>query len=76
MVNRYQPLSDRQMKVLKPMPSAKDLTLAPARARLLLELAAAGLGIEPRALDRAIWLHESPSEPGPSRIGASVAPAP
>ncbi len=32
--------------------------------------------VEPRTLDRAIWLHESPSERGPSRIGPSVASAP
>jgi len=41
----------------------EDRTLALARTRQLLELAAADLGVEPRALDRAIWLHESPSEP-------------
>jgi hypothetical protein len=38
-------------------------TLAPARIRQLLEFAAADLAVEPRALDRAIWLHESPSSP-------------
>ncbi|WP_458113869.1 hypothetical protein M1D88_07230 [Arthrobacter sp. R1-13] len=51
-------------------------SLAPARVRQLLELAAADLGVEPGTLDRAIWLHESPSEPGPSRIGESFATAP
>ncbi|WP_411375743.1 hypothetical protein ACLH0K_05075 [Arthrobacter sp. MPF02] len=41
----------------------EDHMLTPARARQLLELAAAELAVEPRALDRAIWLHESPSSP-------------
>lgn len=39
----------------------EERRLAPARARQLVELAAAELGVEPRDLDRAIWLHESPS---------------
>jgi hypothetical protein len=34
----------------------------PARTRQLLQLAAATLNVEPRDLDRAIWLHESPSK--------------
>jgi hypothetical protein len=36
--------------------------LTPARTRDLLQLAAAELNVEPRDLDRAIWLHESPSK--------------
>lgn len=36
--------------------------LTPARTRQLLQLAAAELNVEPRDLDRAIWLHESPSK--------------
>lgn len=38
-------------------------TVTPTGARQLLERAAAALAVEPRALDRAIWLHESPSAP-------------
>ncbi len=34
----------------------------PDRTRQLLQLAAANLSVEPRALDRAIWQHESPSK--------------
>jgi len=41
-----------------------DRKLAPSQARQLLELAAVELDVEPRALDRAIWLHESPSSEG------------
>lgn len=41
--------------------------LTTARTRQLLQLAATELGIEPRSLDRAIWLHESPSSPTNSR---------
>lgn len=37
----------------------EDQRLNPERARRLLEDAAASLDVEPRALDRAIWLHES-----------------
>ncbi|MFJ4027624.1 hypothetical protein ACIPWF_10545 [Paenarthrobacter sp. NPDC089989] len=37
-------------------------TLTPERTRHLLQLAAAKLDVEPRSLDRAIWLHESPSK--------------
>lgn len=48
----------------------EDQKLAPARTRQLLELAAADLAVEPRSLDRAIWLHESPSSPD-SRLGRS-----
>jgi hypothetical protein len=36
--------------------------LTPARTRQLLQLAATKLSVEPRDLDRAIWLHESPSK--------------
>ncbi|MFE4194568.1 hypothetical protein ACFRJ9_01780 [Paenarthrobacter sp. NPDC056912] len=36
--------------------------LTPARTRQLLQLAATELSVEPRDLDRAIWLHESPSK--------------
>ncbi|MCX8455117.1 MULTISPECIES: hypothetical protein [Paenarthrobacter] len=36
--------------------------LTDARTRTLLQLAAAELNVEPRDLDRAIWLHESPSK--------------
>jgi hypothetical protein len=36
--------------------------LTPARTRQLLQLAATKLAVEPRDLDRAIWLHESPSK--------------
>lgn len=36
--------------------------LTPARTRDLLQLAAEELNVEPRDLDRAIWLHESPSK--------------
>lgn len=36
--------------------------LGPARTRNLLQFAAAELNVEPRDLDRAIWLHESPSK--------------
>lgn len=36
--------------------------LTPARTRNLLQLAAAELNVEPRNLDRAVWLHESPSK--------------
>lgn len=39
-----------------------DNRLTPARTRQLLQLAAAKLNVEPRDLDRAIWLHESPSK--------------
>lgn len=39
-----------------------DSKLNPARTRQLLQLAAAKLTVEPRDLDRAIWLHESPSK--------------
>ncbi|MEV7663540.1 hypothetical protein [Paenarthrobacter sp. NPDC089316] len=39
-----------------------DSKLTPARTRQLLELAAAKLNVEPRDLDRAIWLHESASK--------------
>lgn len=40
----------------------EDNKLGTARTRQLLELAAAELAVEPRTLDRAIWLHESPSK--------------
>lgn len=40
-----------------------DEKLSPARTRQLLAHAATELSVEPRALDRAIWLHESPSSP-------------
>lgn len=39
-----------------------DQKLTTARTRQLLQLAATELGVEPRTLDRAIWLHESPSK--------------
>lgn len=39
----------------------EDHRLSPERTRRLLEDAAASLDVEPRSLDRAIWLHESPS---------------
>lgn len=39
----------------------EDNKLGTARTRQLLQLAATKLAVEPRALDRAIWLHESPS---------------
>jgi hypothetical protein len=39
-----------------------DNKLNPARTRQLLQLAAAKLTVEPRDLDRAKWLHESPSK--------------
>lgn len=39
-----------------------DNKLNPARTRQLLQLAAAKHGVEPRDLDRAIWLHESRSK--------------
>lgn len=38
-----------------------DKKLTPLRMRQLLQLAARKLTVEPRDLDRAIWLHESPS---------------
>ena len=41
----------------------QDTTHTPLWARQLLELTAKELAVEPRALDRAIWLHESPSSP-------------
>lgn len=34
----------------------------PARTRQLLQFAATKFTVEPRDLDRAIWLHESPSK--------------
>jgi hypothetical protein len=37
--------------------------LNPEQTRELLALAATKLAVEPRSLDRAIWLHESPSTP-------------
>lgn len=40
----------------------EDHKIGPGRARLLLVDAAARLDVKPRALDRAIWLHESPSK--------------
>lgn len=46
----------------------EDKKLAPARTRQLLELAAAELEVEPRTLDRAIWLHESHSSPNGSSV--------
>lgn len=36
--------------------------LGPERTRQVLQLAAAKLSVEPRALDRAIWQYESPSK--------------
>ncbi|WDF34012.1 hypothetical protein PTW37_03540 [Arthrobacter agilis] len=39
----------------------EDIKLTTGRARELLQLAATELAVEPRSLDRAIWLHESPS---------------
>lgn len=45
----------------------EDQKLTPARTRQLLQLAAAELAVEPRDLDRAIWLHESPSAPAGRR---------
>ncbi|WP_432245736.1 hypothetical protein ACRB8A_04995 [Arthrobacter sp. G.S.26] len=36
--------------------------LSPTKTRQLLQGAAAALGVEPRDLDRAIWLHQSPSK--------------
>ena len=38
-----------------------DSGLTPARIRQLVQLAAGKLGVQPRDLDRAMWLHESPS---------------
>ncbi len=43
-------------RVLEP-----DHHLSPLQIRQLVVLAAASLEVEPRALDRAIWLHESPT---------------
>ncbi|WP_029068001.1 hypothetical protein [Jonesia quinghaiensis] len=39
-----------------------DKKITPELTRKLLQLAAAELKVEPRDLDRAIWLHESPSK--------------
>jgi hypothetical protein len=59
-----------QRYVAKALGEGSNPTLA--RTRQLLELAASELGIEPRALDRAIWVFESPSiSDGVSQITAA-----
>uniref|UniRef100_UPI003F4915DD hypothetical protein n=1 Tax=Paenarthrobacter ureafaciens TaxID=37931 RepID=UPI003F4915DD len=48
-----------QRYIARVLDDGKNLTSA--RTRNLLQRAAAALNVEPRDLDRAIWLHESPS---------------